>query len=254
MITEYHRPSTLESAIELLGRKAPETVPLAGGTLLNRKTDHKFAVVDIQDLSLKGINKDGSMFRLGSALTLQELINHPEAPSIIYEACKKETTYNLRQMSTLGGCAAGGGGKSILLAVLLAWNAQLELQPGDITIPLGEILPIRKQFLQKKLITSITFNTAARVSFEVVCKTPADHPFAGVVVAQWPNGRTRVCVFGFGDYPITAMDGPSAAGADMAAKNVFAESGDINASTSYRQDISEILVKRCLERLSGEAV
>ena len=37
MITEYHRPSTLESAIELLGRKTPETVPLAGGTLLNQK-------------------------------------------------------------------------------------------------------------------------------------------------------------------------------------------------------------------------
>ncbi len=254
MIKEYHRPSTLESAIELLSRKTPVTVPLAGGTLLNKKTDQSFAVVDIQDLSLKGISYDGSILKLGAALTLQEVIDHTEAPTILKKACQKETSYNLRQMSTIGGCVAGGGGKSVLLAILLAWNAQLELQPGNLSVPLSEILPVRKQFLQKKLITSILINTKARVSFEVVSKTPVDQTFAGVVIAQWPNSRTRVCVFGFGDHPITAMDGPSAAGADMAAKNAFAESVDTETGTSYREDLAVILANRCLEKLSGEIV
>ena len=253
MITEYHRPSTLESAIELLGRKTPETVPLAGGTLLNRKSDRSFAVVDIQDLSLKGISKDGNLIKLGSGLTFQELIDHPEIPLILKEACKRETSYNLRQMSTLGGCAAASGGRSILLAVLLALNVQLELQPGNTIIALGEVLPVRKQFMPKKLITSIIVNTLPRVTFEIVSKTPGDRPIAGVAIAQWPNGRTRVCSFGFGDHPVTAMDGPSAVGAEVAARNAFADSGDNTASSSYREGIAEILTKRCLEKLSGEA-
>lgn len=254
MITEYHRPSTLESALELLGRKTPITVPLAGGIFLDRKSEQSFAVVDIQDLSLKEIIKDGISLRLGAAVTLQELIDHPDIPSVLKEACRKESNYNHRQMATLGGCVASGNGRSILLAVLLTLNSQVEIQPGNVTVSVGEILPLRRQFLSKKLITAITINTISRVSFETISKTPGDRSIAGVSVAQWPNGRTRVCVFGFGDYPITAMDGPTVAGAEIAAKNAFAESGDINASTSYRQDLAEILVKRCLDKQSGGAL
>ena len=193
------------------------------------------------------------MIKLGSGLTFQELIDHPEIPLILKQACLKETTYNLRQMSTLGGCAAAGGGRSILLAVLLALNVQLEIQPGNTTIALGEVLPVRKQFMPQKLITSITINSLARATYETVSKTPGDRPIAGVAMAQWPNGRTRVCSFGFGDHPVTAMDGPSAVGAEVAARNAFAVSGDNHASTSYREEIAEVLAKRCLENLSGEA-
>lgn len=253
MITEYHRPSTLESAIELLGRKTPETVPLAGGTLLNRKSDRSVAVVDIQDLALKGIKNEGNSIKLGSGLTFQEVIDHSEIPIILKQACMQETTYNLRQMSTLGGCAAAGGGRSILLAILLALNVQLEIQPGNSTIPLGEILPVRKQFMAKKLITSIIVNSLARAAFEIVSKTPGDRPIAGVAIAQWPNGRTRVCSFGFGDHPVIAMDGPSAVGAEVAARNAFSDSADNTASTSYREGIADVLSKRCLEKLSGES-
>lgn len=253
MITEYYRPSNLESALVLLARKAPITVPLAGGTLLNRKTDTGFAVVDIQDMPLKTINQDGNTLRLGAGVNLQELIDHPGIPQVIKEACKKETSYNLRQMSTLGGCIAGGDGKSTLLSVLLAWNAQLEIQPGNEKILLGEILPIRKQLLSGKLITAIIVNTIARVTFEMVSKSLADYPIAGVSIAQWPNGRTRVNVFGFGQHPIPAMDGTSAIGADMAAKNAFADSGDVHASAAYRESMASILVKRCLDKIVKEA-
>ena len=93
MITEYNRPSTLESALELLARKTPVTVPLAGGTLLNRKTDADFAVVDIQALPLKTIQLDGNTLRLGAGVNLQELIDHPDVPAILKEACRKETSY-----------------------------------------------------------------------------------------------------------------------------------------------------------------
>ena len=252
MITEYNRPSTLESALELLARKTPVTVPLAGGTLLNRKTDADFAVVDIQALPLKTIQLDGNTLMIGAGVNLQELIDHPDVPPILKEACKKETSFNLRQMSTVGGCIAGGDGKSILLSLLLAWNAQLEIQPGMEKITISELLPVRKQNLTGKLITSVTINTSVKVTYETITKSPADYPIAGVSIAQWPNGRTRVNVFGFGELPVAAMDGTSAIGADLAAKNAFADSGDNHASTAYRESMAGVLVKRCLEKLASE--
>ena len=252
MITEYNRPSTLESALELLARKTPVTVPLAGGTLLNQKSDADFAVVDIQALPLKTIQLDGNTLRLGAGVNLQELIDHPDVPAILKEACRKETSYNLRQMSTIGGCIAGGDGKSTLLSLLLAWNAQLEIQPGNRSISISELLPVRKQNLMGRLIIAVNINTTVKVAVESIAKSPADYPIAGVSMAQWPNGRTRVNVFGFGDLPVAAMDGTSAVGAEIAARNAFADSGDIHASTVYRENMTGVLVKRCLDKLVKE--
>jgi putative selenate reductase FAD-binding subunit len=252
MITEYNRPSTLESALELLARKTPVTVQLAGGTLLNQKSDADFAVVDIQALPLKTIQLDGITLRLGAGVNLQELIDHPDVPAILKEACRKETSYNLRQMSTIGGCIAGGDGKSTLLSLLLAWNAQLEIQPGNRSISISELLPVRKQNLMGRLIIAVNINTTVKVAVESIAKSPADYPIAGVSMAQWPNGRTRVNVFGFGDLPVAAMDGTSAVGAEMAARNAFADSGDIHASTVYRESMAGVLVKRCLDKLVKE--
>jgi probable selenate reductase FAD-binding subunit len=252
MITEYNRPTTLESALELLARKTPVTVPLAGGTLLNRKTDADFAVVDIQVLPLKTIQLDGNTLRLGAGVTLQELIDHPVVPAILKEACRKETSFNLRQMSTIGGCIAGGDGKSIVLSLLLAWNVQLEIQPGNEKVSISELLPVRKQYLKGKLITALIINISVKVAFELISKSPADYPMAGVSMAQWPNGRTRVNVFGFGELPVSAMDGTSAVGVELAARNAFADSDDIHASSVYRENIAGVLVKRCLDSLAME--
>lgn len=254
MIVEYHRPSTLESALELIGRKTPETKVLAGGTILNRKNDHPFAVVDIQDLPLKQITMDGNVLRMGAGVSLQMVIENHETPDLIKKACYRETSYNLRQMSTLGGCIGGGDGKSVLLAVLLAWNAQVELHPGNENIPVGEILPLRQKVLSKRLITAVSINLSAKSTYELVSKSPSDFPIAGAAMSQWPNGRTRVCVFGFGDHPLAAMDGSSSAGAEMAARNAFADSEDPHATAEYREKIAPVLVERCLANLSGEAI
>lgn len=253
MITDYDRPSTLDSALELLERKNPETVPIAGGTQLDRRSDRPFAVVDLQDLPLKAVVHDNDSIKIGSMLTLQDIVLNKELPEVLRKACRSEKNLNLRQMSTIGGCAAASDGRSVLLAMLLAWNAGLELLPGGSFLPIGEVLQLRQKKLHQKLIASIKLNTTVRLASEVVTKTPGDKPIVGVTIALWPNLRTRVVVFGFGPIPQLAMDGPSSDGAEMAAKHAFMDSSDINASSLYRMDMAETLVKRCLSNLSGEA-
>ena len=252
MITEYHRPLTLESALELLKRQDKVILPLAGGTLLNRKVDSSMVVMDIQDLPLKDIRLAGTELRLGAGVTLQQMIDHPVVPDTLKQACQVETSFNLRQMSTIGGCIAGAGGRSTLLALLLAYNSRIEIQPGDEVIAIGEMLPVRGDYLRGKLITTVILDTTCRVTCETVEKTPADQPIAGVTLAQWPSGRTRAYVYGFGPHPKPALDGPSAAGLEPAVKNAFAGSDDLHASSAYREALAGILVNRCMNKMERQ--
>jgi CO/xanthine dehydrogenase FAD-binding subunit len=51
MIVEYHRPPTLDLALQLLSRQSPVTVPMGGGTILNQPSPVPIAVVDLQELA-----------------------------------------------------------------------------------------------------------------------------------------------------------------------------------------------------------
>ena len=75
MITEYHRPDTIEQPLKLIARLEPETYPLAGGSSVNRPSKREFAVVDLQNLSLSSIDERGIFLDLGATLTLQLLLD-----------------------------------------------------------------------------------------------------------------------------------------------------------------------------------
>ncbi len=119
MITEYNRPDSVASALALLARKTPQTHILAGGTSLILRKSEDFAVVDIQDLSLNSIQKDGERIRVGACVTLQQLADSEDLPEAIRTAARAESSFNIRQSATLGGTIASANGHSPLLTVLL---------------------------------------------------------------------------------------------------------------------------------------
>lgn len=245
MISEYHRPSSIQTALELLARKQPATVPLAGGTVLSQKSQQEFAVVDIQDLFLNSITAEGDTLFIGAAVTLQQLVDSPLVPETLREMAQKETSFNLRQMASVGGTIAAGGSKSILLAGLLALDAEIHFAGSIQPSSLGELLPMRSETLQGKLITSVTVSTRNNLAYERLSKTPADDSQLFVTIGKWPNGRTRVVVGGMSKIPKLVMDGPSAVGADIAAANCC------ESSDGYSQEVIRVLAKRCVERLVG---
>ncbi|MBU2609337.1 MAG: hypothetical protein KJ606_00105 [Chloroflexi bacterium] len=68
-------------------------------------------------------------------------------------------------------------------------------------------------------------------------------------LAQWPAGRTRLALGGWGRSPLLAMDGNEAEGLESAARNAYHEATDEWASSEYRMDVAAVLAKRCLEEL-----
>jgi CO/xanthine dehydrogenase FAD-binding subunit len=83
-----------------------------------------------------------------------------------------------------------------------------------------------------------------------VARTPADKPIVCAALAQWPSGRTRLAIGGFGKSPFLAMDGTEAEGIETAARNACHEATDAYGSAEYRMAAAATLAKRCLERLN----
>ena len=256
MITNYHRPQTLDEALALLTQ--PDTLPLGGGTLLSHPTTASVQVVDLQALGLNSLTKNGNNLELGATLTLQALLESEHCPTALKTALKLEVPLNIRNLATVAGTLVACDGRSTFASVLLAMDAKITIDRGQPTtdggqrsvVNMGDFLPLRTQHLQNSLITLITIPINTKLAFESVAKTPADKPIVCAAMAQWNSGRTRLVLGGYGKSPMLAMDGTEADGVDVAARNTYHEATDEWASAEYRVDVAATLAKRCLENLA----
>jgi CO/xanthine dehydrogenase FAD-binding subunit len=254
MILEYHRPTKIEDVMSLLSRTDPPTIPLGGGTALDRFSTQPVAVVDLQAAGLDTVERQGNMLELGATLTLQNLAGTLKNEKLdnlagLEQAIAHEATYNLRQVGTVAGALVTANGRSPFATAMLALDANLWLQPGDEQVCLGDLLPLRFEHLSHRLITRITIPLNVRLVYEYVARTPADLPIVCAAVAVWPSGRTRVALGGYGSLPVLSFDGTEAGGVEIAASAAYSQAGDEWASAEYRQEIAGVLVKRCANRL-----
>ena len=249
MISEYHRPKTTDEALSLLARENIVTVPLAGGSAINRPSTEQVAVVDLQALGLDWFDRRGNTLMLGAMLTLQNLSGIEGLPVALLQAVRHEASYNTRQVATVAGTLVAADGRSPFVTAMLALDVDLTLLPGNELIRLGNLLPVRSERLDGRLITQITLPVNVRLAYEYVARTPADLPIVCIAVARWSSGRTRVTLGGYGQAPMLALDGPEPSGAVEAAKNAYLLAADQWASASYRSDVVGVLVQRCLDGL-----
>ena len=130
---------------------------------------------------------------------------------------------------------------------ILEAKLHARILPDDEQISLGDYLPLRDERRPNYLITRITIPTNVKMAYKYVARTPADLSIVCVAVAQWPSGRTRVALGGYGSAPMLAMDGPESDGAETAARDAYREASDQWASAAYRSDVAGKLADRCLD-------
>lgn len=257
MIVEYHRPDTLEAALDLLAREIPPTYPLGGGTVINRPGQDAYAVVDLQKLGLDQIIPEGNWLKIGAMARLQGLAGYVELPPALARAIRLELPVNLRQLATAAGQLVAADGRSPFATAMLAMDARLLWKPGDNEVGLGDWLLIRgmkRSAAQKRggLILSVRIPTSARLAFETIGRTPEDRPLVCLAAALWPSGRTRIALGGYGAAPVLAMDGPEPGGVEAACVDAYSQAGDDWASAEYRAEIASVLASRALAALTNE--
>ncbi|HMD87679.1 MAG TPA: FAD binding domain-containing protein [Anaerolineaceae bacterium] len=249
MIVEYHRPKTMEEALDLLGRTAISTYPLGGGTVLSRHSGNEScAVVDLQSLGLSGVDVQGNKLVIGATTSLQSLCVASELSLELKQVVCKEYSINLRRKATIAGTLVISDETSLLATALLALDTYLRWAPNDEIISLGNWLPIRNKWAKSKLITSVSITMQVKLMYESVSRTPADKPIVCVAIGKWPSGRTRIAIGGFGTAPFIVMDGPDLNDAETAIEIARSQAIKPENNLEYQLEITKTLVHRLLEQ------
>ena len=154
MIQEYLIANDTEHALQLK-RNNPKSVFFAGGTEINRlnSTIDTTMGIGLAKLGLDTITEDECFIRIGSMVTLQQLVDSPLIPAWLKEAALFCGSFTKRNMATIGGNLALMSDHSYLAPALLASRCRLltaNLTEGgaysEDNIPIREYHNYHKQF------------------------------------------------------------------------------------------------------------
>lgn len=127
-LCEFIRPATLSDARATLRDLGAKGMILAGGTALHFMQDHTpVTAVDITRLSLSGIRQEGVFYEIGATTPLAEIQRYRAPRWALHEICRRISTHQIRNISTIGGNIARVFPWADLPVVLLAMNARMKI-------------------------------------------------------------------------------------------------------------------------------
>lgn len=286
-VFEYRAPGTLEEALEILAEKGWEAKVLAGGQSLVPAMNFRLAdpgfLVDLNRIGdLAGIRETGRGGIEIGAMTRQadaeasDLVAR-RAP-LLAEALPWVAHVQIRNRGTVGGSLAHADPAAEIPAVALALGATLEARRaggGIRRIGADDFWPgLFASALEPDEILTVVeippIPDRSGFAFEELARRSGDFALVGVAVAVRLDEagaceEARIALLSVADRPILAREGaaalvgerPTAARIAEAAGAVAAEDvdppSDVHATAAYRRRLSEVLVRRALERAFGRA-
>jgi CO/xanthine dehydrogenase FAD-binding subunit len=272
-LREYHKPVDIATALDLLQRKNPPTVPLAGGTWLNPRLGREVraeAVVDLAGLDLGGIDRDVDTLRLGAMTTLAEVVADETcrslADGILAAAARRDATVNVRNLATVGGTLVVAPVDSEFVLALLALGAEISLQRAG-----GEhsLLAAHRFLSAPDRVAALAGGLITRVLIEIplhaaggaarVARTPSDHPIVAAVATIAEDGDAiRIALGGVARHPLLVEVDPALRGqpdlVERGRRTVgeaiasAAPYADFRGSAEYRHEMGVLLAGRALAR------
>jgi carbon-monoxide dehydrogenase medium subunit len=283
----YHRPASLDEALELLAEHGDQAKVLAGGQsllpLLSLRLAHPAHLVDINRL-------DGQLTRISDedgALSIGALVRQrsAEAAPSVKQGCPLLTEAlplightQIRNRGTVCGSLAHADPASELPAVILAMDAQMVAASrarGQRTIPADGFFSgfFTTALEPDELLIRVklpAWPAGAGASFKEVARRHGDFALAGVaaVVQFAPDGQTcsdvRIASIGAGPAPVRGRSAeavlrgqtfsPDAvSSAAQALGQEIDPASDVQASAAYRRHVTMVLARRALEEAAARA-
>ncbi len=281
----YVAPQTLDEAVELLNNNAG-SLPLAGGHSLlpemKRRRVEPTLLVDLRKISeLQGVrHRDGKGgFSIGAMTTFAALAadrNIQEHYLALAEALRILGDPQLRNRGTIGGNLAAADPTADLPAVMLAFDATINLvdSTGPRAIPVNEYLsrPGSRAARTDEILTSIDLPAASAATGSAYEKLKHNASYAaisGVAVrivraSDGTASQCRVAVTGATEYPVrltaveAALENRRATAEHIADAASLASQGasfrsDLIGSAEYRAHLTRVLAERALKRAVEQA-
>ena len=245
----YHRPQSLEDALQLVAREGANTAVLAGGTRLNANLAGVDEVVDLQALGLDQVSHGedaasltNGRLSLGAMVRVQTIVEDEDAPQLLRQLARREGPNTFRQAGTIGGVIVAGDSESELLAALLVYNTEVTVRTaaGGHIMPLVDFLAELAMHLRNGILTGVSLETGGQTAHARVARTPQDSPIVAAVARRLPNGSALLALCGVAHIPV--LVGPD-------NLDTLDPPADFRGSKEYRKEMARVLVKRVFEEL-----
>lgn len=130
-LCDFLRPASLPAARDILRELGRRGMILAGGTALHFMQDHTpVTAVDITCLGLSYIRPEGEHYLIGATTPLADIQRYRAPRWALHEICRRISTHQIRNISTIGGNICRVFPWADLPVVLLAMNARMVIYSG----------------------------------------------------------------------------------------------------------------------------
>lgn len=258
--TKFHKASSVDQAISLLG-KADDGKLLSGGqTLLPTMKARLAAPSDIIDISgiadMIGVNVKGSTVTIGAATTHAQVASNTALQKACGSvACLAEGIGDpaVRHLGTIGGSIANNDPAADYPAALLALGATINTNAREIAADDFFIGLFETTLNDDEVIVSISFEAPAKAAYAKFPNPASRFAMVGVFAAQ-TSGGARIAVTGAGSDGVyrqsdmeAALDNDWSANA-LAGVQVDSEGmlSDMHGDAEYRANLVKVMAGRAV--------
>jgi carbon-monoxide dehydrogenase medium subunit len=275
----YHRPGSLDEALEVLASLGDDGKVLAGGQslvpLMSMRLSAPAHLVDINHVpGLANVEVDTDTVRIGALARHSEVERHEparQALPLLGQALRLVAHPTIRNRGTTVGSLVHGDPAAEMPAVLLLLDGSVSLRSRegvrDVEASAFFTGPMETAVRPGELAVAATFRRPAQGSgtaFVEVSRRHGDYAVCGVgaVVGTSDGALTsvRVALVSMGMGPVLvdlaqALDGGTldeSAARDLVDEVVDPET-DIHASADYRRHLAHVLVRRAVDQAQQHA-
>ena len=274
MAIALFQPRSLEEAVAVLQAQGEEARPIAGGTaltiMLRQGLVRPAALVSLGGIAgLNDIHRNDGELVLGALVTHRQVELSPvvrETLPVVADTFGKVANVRVRHAATVGGVLAEADYASDPPAVLLALDAQVDVQGpgGQRTIPIADFFTgFYETALQPgEIVTRVrvpTPKTGTKAVYEkYVTRSSEDRPCLGVIAAIEPDQSLRVAVGAVAETPQRFPEVEALARGrsldDQTIREIaegYAERieplSDMRGSAWYRTEMIRVWVRRAIQ-------
>jgi carbon-monoxide dehydrogenase medium subunit len=275
----YHRPRSLEEALDVLAALGEEGKVLAGGQslvpLMSMRLSSPGHLVDVNHVpALATVRVDEHVVRIG-ALARHSQVEHDEgaygAVPLLRQALQQVAHPTIRNRGTTVGSLVHGDPAAEMPAVLLLLDGSVTLRDanGSRDVEAADFFtgPMETAVRPGELAVAATFRRPAEgsgSSFVEVARRHGDYAVCGVGAVVSVAGGTltsaRVALISVAPGPVLVDLSPTPDGAlDDDRVHALVDAAidpedDIHASSAYRRHLAHVLVGRALDEARQRAL
>ncbi|HXV22949.1 MAG TPA: xanthine dehydrogenase family protein subunit M [Alphaproteobacteria bacterium] len=279
----YHRPASVNEAVQMLTSLGENARPLAGGHSLIPMMKLRLAqpdhLIDLGRIAgLKGIRQEGADIIIGAMTTQAEIIGSDllaEKAPILSEAASVIADPQVRSVGTIGGNVANGDPGNDMPGVMQCLDARYGLAGSSGTRQVAARDFYEAAFFTKlgpgEILTELRLVAPAAGhgwAYEKLKRKVGDYAVAAAAVTLTLAGRTctsaSIALTNVASTPLLAVDAAKTliggnldkAAIDKAAQAAMAicdPVADSRGPKEYRRSVLGVMVRRAIERAKSRA-